>query len=110
MSPRTVTVFVCRKDGIFHANTSEATATDDRSATRAARLCAARHLEHDASAIDLLPNGPHVMIASVRQPRRAQRAPYLTRSERKLGAMVLVLLGVGLASVLALLIWGGPGR
>jgi len=69
MSARSVSIFVRRERGLFHATSVRAAAVSSVSATLAARACAAEHYAVPAAWIELLPVDEHVVIASVNRPK-----------------------------------------
>jgi len=69
MNPRTISIFVRRHRGAFHASSSQAVSVNGESATLAARACAAAHYNVAEDRIELTAVNDHVLIAAVKPPR-----------------------------------------
>lgn len=73
MSRHGLTVFVCRRRGVFEASTRNHIATDATSASIAARRCAAADFNIDERDVAVEPYDQHTMKAYVRPPARRSR-------------------------------------
>jgi hypothetical protein len=95
MKPRSLTVFVQRRGGVFEANTRRAEAISIDSATCAARRAAALEFEVPECDVEVMPNGEHLMIATLREPGKPIATVFLTWAAIFLamaGAVFVVLL------------------
>src|SRR5581483_5012598 len=88
-----VTIFVRREMGVFHAKTAQASAIDIDSATQACRRCCAEHFGVTESEIEVVPQTANVMISRI----KTAETPHAVASDEGrydlLWAVLLTIIG-----------------